>query len=240
MASEEMSVTAVPQDSVEDQAPVKSWGFAPTFLSLLILLVAACVLRALFILPRHDTREPRAAAEPTINSDSGVLHEVLIRRPQGPPTVQTGMMDVHGRPVTVACATCHTTKQPNVELRLGMELKSFHQSLKGQHGNLTCTSCHHPGEGYASLRLADGQSVAYRDVMQLCAQCHGPQYRDYTHGAHGGMAGYWDLKQGPRQRNNCIDCHDPHHPKFPTVRPVPGPRDRFLHPRDERKGAGHE
>ena len=59
--------------------------------------------------------------------------------------------------------------------------------------------------------------------MTLCAQCHGPQFRDYQHGAHGGMTGYWDLTKGGRMRNNCIDCHDPHAPKYPTVTPGPRP-----------------
>jgi formate-dependent nitrite reductase cytochrome c552 subunit len=79
--------------------------------------------------------------------------------------------------------------------------------------------------------------------MQLCAQCHGPQYRDYRHGAHGGMAGHWDLAKGGRVRNNCIDCHDPHSPKYPTVRPAGGPLDRGgVHPNASppQKGAGHE
>jgi hypothetical protein len=84
------------------------------------------------------------------------------------------------------------------------------------------------------LRLADGRSLPYSDVMSLCAQCHGPQFRDYQHGAHGGMTGYWDLSKGGRTRNSCIDCHDPHAPKYPTVTPARGPNDRFL------SGDGHE
>ena len=95
-------------------------------------------------------------------------------------------------------------------------------------------SCHNAAEGYGSLRLADGKSLPYSEVMTLCAQCHGPQYRDYLHGAHGGMTGHWDLTKGGRYRNNCIDCHDSHAPKYPTVMPAAGPNDRFL------KGHGHE
>jgi hypothetical protein len=64
--------------------------------------------------------------------------------------------------------------------------------------------------------------------MALCAQCHGTQKRDYDHGAHGGMRGYWDLKRGPRERNHCVSCHDPHAPKFGTFMPVHPPKDRFL------------
>jgi formate-dependent nitrite reductase cytochrome c552 subunit len=69
-----------------------------------------------------------------------------------------------------------------------------------------------------------------RDAMQLCAQCHGPQFRDYTHGSHGGMQGHWDLSRGPRLRNHCVDCHDPHTPQFQPSNPVLPPADRLLPP----------
>jgi hypothetical protein len=165
---------------------------------------------------------------------------VFIRKPAGPAGVATGAVDPHGRPVTAACSTCHTTKTPNADLKVGVELKTFHQGLKGSHGNLTCISCHNASEGHQSLRLADGRAVSYPDVMQLCAQCHGPQYRDYLNGAHGGMIGYWDLTKGGRVRANCIDCHDPHAPKYPVVRPAPGPNDRFQQPAHTKPGGGHE
>ena len=152
---------------------------------------------------------------------------VTIRKPEHPPAISMGAFDGQGRPLTIACATCHATKPPNAEARIGTPLTQFHQQMVGRHGDLSCTSCHNPVEGYASLRLADGKSVPYREVMMLCAQCHGPQYRDYQHGAHGGMTGYWDLSKGGRARNNCVDCHDAHTPKYPTVAPARGPNDRF-------------
>jgi predicted CXXCH cytochrome family protein len=88
-------------------------------------------------------------------------------------------------------------------------------------------ACHNPADNYATLRLADGTALAFSESMQLCAQCHGPQYRDYQRGSHGGMTGYWDLRRGPRVRNHCQHCHDPHAPQFPKVLPVAEPRDRF-------------
>ncbi len=101
--------------------------------------------------------------------------------------------------------------------------------MRYAHGERTCLSCHNARD-YDTLRLADGSALAYRNVIKLCAQCHGPQYRDYRHGSHGGMNGYWDLSRGPRYRNNCVDCHDPHAPAYPRVRPAPPPRDRFFRP----------
>jgi hypothetical protein len=68
--------------------------------------------------------------------------------------------------------------------------------------------------------------LPFSAVTQLCGQCHGPQKRDYDHGAHGGMTGYWDRSLGPRKRNPCTACHSPHSPAYPQVWPAPGPRDR--------------
>jgi hypothetical protein len=207
-----------------------------------VLIGAAAVVVVVFVAGNF---RDRAADVPTPQADSQVAqtpekrHAVVIRKPDAPPGVKTGLTDHAGRPVEVACATCHATMPPNPDARLGTDLKLFHQGLHGSHGNLACSACHNPDDGYASLRLADGKPLPYPEVMQLCAQCHGPQYRDYLNGAHGGMTGYWDLTRGGRVRNNCVDCHDPHAPRYPTVRPVPGPRDRD--PTGSLKeGAGHE
>lgn len=162
------------------------------------------------------------------------LHAVVVRKPLGPPAIPSGTFDEKGNAVFIACATCHATKPANPDAKLGVALAQFHQGLVGKHGDLSCISCHNPADGYSTLRLADGKQLPYAEVMTLCAQCHGPQFRDYQHGVHGGMTGYWNLTRGGRVRNNCIDCHDPHAPKYPTVRPARGPNDRF------QTGVGHE
>jgi hypothetical protein len=154
-------------------------------------------------------------------------HPVTIN-PVAPPTgAKTELTDHHGQAVTVACHTCHSVRPSNAENRQASDLNEFHQGLKLQHGQLACVACHNADEGYASLHLADGKSVAWEDTMTLCAQCHGTQFRDYQHGSHGGMTGYWDLTRGPRHRNHCINCHDPHAPQYPIVKPTEKPRDRF-------------
>ncbi|MFO0797032.1 MAG: hypothetical protein U0804_06110 [Gemmataceae bacterium] len=192
----------------------------------LTLLAAACSAGC--------RRPPDAAPQDVAPADEAARHPVVIRTPNGPPTIPTGTVDDKGRPVSIACATCHASNPSNAEARLGTPLTRFHQGLVGKHGNLSCASCHNAADGYASLRLADGRSVPYTAVMTLCAQCHGPQFRDYQHGAHGGMTGHWDLTKGGRTRNSCVDCHAPHAPRYPTVSPAPGPNDRF------QTGAGHE
>jgi formate-dependent nitrite reductase cytochrome c552 subunit len=160
---------------------------------------------------------------------------VVIRTLDKTPAVPTSRTTFNGEPVSVSCMTCHATTTPNRAARSADDLKHFHQGLRYQHGNLSCISCHNP-EDYDTLRLADGTSVDFKQVMNLCAQCHGTQARDYQNGAHGGMTGYWDLTKGPRYRNNCIDCHNPHAPKYQPVIPVFPPKDRTI---SSPRGAKH-
>ncbi|MGJ8639471.1 MAG: cytochrome c3 family protein [Opitutaceae bacterium] len=139
------------------------------------------------------------------------------------PTVLSDAISHTGQPVEVACATCHTTREP-AATRSSEDLDEFHQGLVMQHGDLSCLSCHN-SENYDTLKLADGTTVGFENVMQLCAQCHGPQSRDYRNGSHGGMSGFWDMSKGPRQRNACTVCHDAHAPAYPQLMPVFPPKD---------------
>jgi hypothetical protein len=193
-----------------------------TFRLTAIGLAAICCWGACFLLGFGQPDAP-PAPEP---QPATPRFPVRIRTPAGPPRVKTAQLDANGRPAEVRCNTCHATRVPNLSARSADDFKDFHQGLKFQHGKLTCLSCHH-ADDYESLRHADGRKIGFPQVMDLCSQCHGPQARDYAHGAHGGMTGYWDLSRGPRDRNNCIDCHDSHAPAFPKARPVFAPKDRF-------------
>lgn len=153
----------------------------------------------------------------------GKPHPVIIRASNGQPWVDSGKVDAQGNPVLVSCATCHDTREPSIATRDAAQLDEFHQGMKYAHGSQTCLSCHH-SDDYNTLRAADGRSLDFSQSMMLCAQCHGPQYRDYKNGSHGGMTGHWDLGKGPRERNHCTDCHDPHHPAYPQVMPVFPPK----------------
>ncbi len=158
-------------------------------------------------------------------SNTGKQYPVNIRKPLKMPMVDSGKVDHLGKPVMIRCNNCHDTQKTNMLTEDASQLKNFHQKISFRHKSLKCVSCHNP-DNHETLRLADGSSVSFSNVMQLCAQCHGPQYRDYRNGSHGGMNGYWDLSRGPRTRNNCIDCHDPHHPAYPKVMPVFPPKTR--------------
>jgi hypothetical protein len=173
-----------------------------------------------------DTISP-AALDAVLQRELWPVH---VNAPEGPPRIRTGAVDDFGRPVTVSCTSCHSSLASNASRRSADEPPmQFHQGLKFSHGTLACVSCHNKDD-YNALRLADSMSISYPNVMNLCAQCHAPQARDWEHGAHGGMTGHWDLTRGSRIRKNCIDCHDPHSPAFPAMVPTFKPRDRGLNP----------
>jgi len=141
--------------------------------------------------------------------------------------VLTDRVDGRGQPLRVACLTCHSLRRPTALPSTMSDLREFHQGMSFAHGALSCGSCHVIGD-QTSLHRADGSLVAMTEAIELCRQCHGPQARDYDHGAHGGMNGAWDRSRGPRTRNHCVDCHDPHVPAFQPMHPVLPPRDRGL------------
>jgi hypothetical protein len=184
----------------------------------------------------RDARE-RIFAPPTeAATGDAALHAVTIHQPRWLEAISTRETDALGRPVEVRCETCHSTQQ--LALPTGTaNLRGPHAAMHFEHGSNQCASCHDPAH-YNRLRLATGESIAMTAAMQLCAQCHGPQARDYQHGAHGGMSGYWDLRRGPQIRNHCADCHDPHAPRFPQFSPAPPPRD--LPAAHRASGASHE
>ncbi len=142
-------------------------------------------------------------------------------------TSDTLSPDPNAQNLRVACVTCHSVREIRRVPQRAADLKEFHVGLVFAHGALECASCHAEGQP-PGLHLADGEPLPMSEALRLCAQCHGPQWRDFQHGAHGGMRGHWDLSRGPRERNHCVDCHDPHSPGFVGGQPVLPPRDRFL------------
>ncbi|WP_037253502.1 cytochrome c3 family protein [Rhodopirellula europaea] len=165
-------------------------------------------------------------------STTKTTHPVIIRKPSGPPRIELAGMDPQGRTGSVACSTCHAVRKPNLENVSAATLDEFHQGMTFNHGKIACYACHNPDDSDA-LRLADGKSVAYENVMTLCSQCHSKQAESFAHGAHGGMNGHWDLSRGPQMKNNCIDCHDPHAPAYPKMVVGFKPKDRFNAPLDD-------
>ncbi len=202
------------------------------FIAVLLCLFASMALAALWQLGmRANTADSQADGGQTLQASihSNKAHSVNIRKPSGPPRIELAGNDPQGRVGSVACSTCHAVRPADLENKTAATLDEFHQGMTFNHGNITCYACHNPNESDA-LRLADGSSVAYENVMTLCSQCHSKQAESFAHGAHGGMNGHWDLSRGPQLKNNCIDCHDPHVPKYPKMIVGFKPKDRFNEP----------
>lgn len=200
---------------------------SPAISAIAIAAGLACIVGVAAV-----AQDPSVTSTSSSTLSSEPVHPVEIRRHPAP-RVRSGAVDHAGLPATIACSTCHAVRTPNPANRSAADLDQFHQGLQFQHGDNTCLSCHDPGD-YDSLRLSDGRRLPFEESIQLCSQCHGPQRRDFDHGAHGGMNGHWDLRRGGRSRNTCIDCHDPHVPRYQGAIPMPHARDRFQH------GASHE
>ena len=205
--------------------------FANLLIALSTCLFASAVL-GILLQPKGRAKTHSRQALDALANPSGSSREayaVTVRKPSGPPRIELSGSDPQGRSGSVACSTCHAVRQSNFDNKTAATLDEFHQGMEFHHGNITCYACHNPNESDA-LRLADGSSVTYENVMTLCSQCHSKQADSFAHGAHGGMNGYWDLSRGPQMKNNCIDCHDPHVPKYPQMIVGFKPKDRFNEP----------
>lgn len=152
------------------------------------------------------------------------VYPEILEKPTTVGVVDTPLVDVHGTPIGVACDTCHGPTPETAWTATPGE--PFHTGVKLVHGSNNCNSCHDADR--TKLHLADGAQIAFGESMKLCGQCHGTQLRDFEHGAHGGMNGYWDQRQGPQVRQHCASCHAPHSPAYEKVRPVHPPKDRYL------------
>jgi hypothetical protein len=180
---------------------------------LLLIPLASLALAVLVFWPGLAPADPPSPSPSPAPAPS--RHGVEIATPDAP-RVTTQTPD--GKTLEVDCSLCHSSREPNPN-NSAAQLDDFHQGLSFAHGKVGCLSCH-DARDYDRLHLADGTPLSYERTMDLCGQCHGPQRRDYEHGAHGGMRGHWDLTRGGRTRNHCVDCHDPHAPAYPKVRPV--------------------
>ncbi len=190
--------------------------------SLAALLLAGCALGGG---PGEDFDDPERAWAPDPAS-AVEPYPVQVHTPPSLGVLDTTHTDVNGAPLGIPCATCHGEGADQALVASLEDPQDFHGSLVHEHGELSCESCHDSDR--SKLHRADGSLLAMSEAMDLCAQCHGVQKRDYDHATHGGMSGYWDRRQGPQVRNHCLDCHDPHAPATPVVAPVHPPRDRFF------------
>lgn len=137
---------------------------------------------------------------------------------------------------TYRCDDCHKIIASPAETTRTL---TQHREIELQHGiNTRCFNCHHPTNRDAFVDDY-GDEIPWNQPQRMCAKCHGPVYRDWQHGSHGRLNGYWDVAQGEQIRRRCIECHDPHQPQFPALAPAPGPRTLRMGPQEYGLHAGH-
>ena len=202
--------------------------FAPT--TILTWLAAAwLVLAGVFawdLLGRPSPRPEIALVDPQFTNTATVRLSIAeqIRRGTDPSDFD--------------CYACHDRNKPP-ELKFDADhnlvLPKEHNDIAMRHGshnrNNLCFNCHNE-LNLELLQTRDGRELKLTDSTPLCGSCHGPTYRDWEAGAHGRISGCWGPSLGPRERQNCVSCHDPHAPAFPPQPPAPGP-----HPLHERATA---
>lgn len=123
------------------------------------------------------------------------------------------------------CTECHFSIQPPPRQN---PLQSEHAAIALNHGlNTNCLNCHHPVNRDVYVDY-DGNEIPADQPARLCSKCHGPTYREWEAGIHGRQNGYWDTSKGERKKLFCVQCHDPHSPKFKPMPPLDPPqRNRF-------------
>lgn len=136
------------------------------------------------------------------------------------PVRQTKGLDLVKQEWTYDCMSCHRLLEAKWKYDRKM---AEHEDIVLNHGNNRfCLNCHHEKNRNVFADY-DGTEIAEEDVVLLCAKCHGPTYQDWKAGAHGRSNGYWDKKRGAQTRLRCIQCHDPHSPKFSKVTALAAP-----------------
>ena len=157
------------------------------------------------------------------------------RAPHAPEGGSVKVSERRGKIENFPCMECHdkVARTPVAQMKLPREGK--HRELKFRHfpGMENCYRCH-SGDNMDFLQLMTGVTVTFDESDRLCGQCHGEKHRDWQIGAHGKDVGGW---RGQRHRYTCADCHNPHMPKHPKVKAMPGPK--FPRGGIPKTGGGH-
>jgi len=170
-------------------------AFAPAAIALLLFLAAGWVPAA-----EHPKASPPAKKE-------GASSQPQYAVPTPPFT-----------PGIFPCSDCHKEMTPNPKRR---ELKDEHTNIVLNHaeGQRWCLDCHDT-YNRDRLHLVNGQLIRFEESYRLCGQCHGDKYRDWKVGVHGKRTGMWN---GEKQYLLCVNCHNPHDPRFKPLAPMPPP-----------------
>jgi hypothetical protein len=183
--------------------------------------IARLSLLVALALPGLSARAAEARAAPPAPNPSGG-HEKLVQAE--PPPFSEGIFP---------CSSCHGDLPKNAERR---EL-AFHdeqQSIFSHDAeHQWCLDCHDLQDRDV-LHLTGGAKVPFAESYRLCGQCHGDKLRDWRLGVHGKRIGQWD---GDKTYFLCVNCHNPHSPRFKGVtsviadgKPTVAPTQQYLKP----------
>lgn len=145
-----------------------------------------------------------------------------------PPSEEYSVRPPPLTPGIFPCSSCHAGMEPDTTKR---EL-SMHTDIKLRHAPEAlpwCLACHDV-KNRDKLHLVNGDLIDFTESYRLCGQCHGTNYRDWKAGIHGKRVGYFS--GGKRTYYLCVNCHNPHDPKFKPIKPEPPP----FRPQDKENG----
>lgn len=121
------------------------------------------------------------------------------------------------------CRACHGPEKDFPVNFKRREALLVHRNIQLQHGGVRvwCLDCHHPENRNYLLPLSDGKLIDFKNSYLLCGKCHGTKFRDWRNGIHGKRTGDWN---GKKTYFLCVNCHDPHSPRFKPIEPMPPPQ----------------
>jgi formate-dependent nitrite reductase cytochrome c552 subunit len=160
-----------------------------------LLFLSVCFL----IIRCNDTTEVyKLGQTEKINpgSKSDITHEEIA---VSPPPFTDGVFP---------CNDCHAFRKPSA-VRRKLE---WHEDITDMFN--------HDLKQRDSLRRASGKLLDFKESYKLCGQCHGDKLRDWKVGVHGKRTGEWN---GKKQYYLCVSCHNPHSPKFKSIKPEAPP-----------------
>jgi hypothetical protein len=142
----------------------------------------------------------------------------LSKRALADPPPASSAVVVEDHPALVStypCSGCHRDRKPDPTPR---KLTEYHTQKNGfDHGTKQdwCYRCHSIDD-MDKLHTTLGAPVAFSDPQDLCGSCHGDKLIDWKAGLHGLNRGSWN---GPKLRQSCTFCHNPHKPAFEPMKP---------------------
>jgi hypothetical protein len=114
------------------------------------------------------------------------------------------------------CSSCHNKDLPPNPERRDLAFHDEQQAVLSHGPDRWCLDCHDL-KNRDLLHLTNGTPVPYAESYRLCGQCHGDKLRDWKVGIHGKRVGRWD---GEKVYFLCVNCHNPHSPRFKGVTEV--------------------